>query len=177
MTDDEVLVVGRLGRAHGVRGDLAVEVRTDAPEIRFAPGSVLRTDPADRGPLTVVSTKNHSGRLLVHFDGIDDRDAAEQLTGTILVIRVSEAGPSGKDGWWDHELIGLRVEHVGTDNVAGETLGVVADVVHAPAQDLLAITLPEGREVLLPFVTAFVPRVDIFGGRVIVDPPPGWTEP
>jgi 16S rRNA processing protein RimM len=169
---DDVLVVGRLGRAHGVRGDLAVDVRTDSPEVRFAPGSVLRTDPADRGPLTVVTSKNHSGRLLVHFEGVESRDAAEKLSGTVLVIRVAEAGPSGRDAWWDHELIGLRVENAGQ-----EILGEVADVIHAPAQDLLAIALPDGREVLLPFVTALVPRVDVFGGRVIVEPPAGWTEP
>ena len=173
MTDDDLLVVGRVGRAHGVRGDLAVEVRTDAPEIRFAPGSVLGTDPADRGPLTVAETKHHSGRLLVRFEGVDDRTAAERLAGTMLVIRVADAGSSsGEDAWWDHELIGLRVE-----DVAGRLIGVVADVIHAPAQELLAITLPDGREALLPFVSALVPGVDVAGGRLVADPPAGWDEP
>jgi 16S rRNA processing protein RimM len=171
MTDDDVLVVGRLGRAHGVRGDIAVDVRTDAPELRFAPGQVLRTNPAERGPLTVTAARNHSGRLLLHFEGIDDRDAAEALSGTTLVITVADAGPSGNDAWWDHELIGLRVE-----SRDGVVLGVVADVIHAPAQELLAVTLPDGREALLPFVKAFVPEVDVPGGRVVAVPPGGWSE-
>ena len=171
MTDDDVLVVGRLGRAHGVRGDIAVDVRTDAPELRFAPGQVLRTNPAERGPLTVTAARNHSGRLLLHFEGIDDRDAAVALSGTTLVIPVADAGPSGDDAWWDHELIGLRVE-----SRDGGVLGVVADVIHAPAQELLAVTLPDGREALLPFVTAFVPEVDVSGGRVVAVPPGGWSE-
>jgi 16S rRNA processing protein RimM len=172
MTGDDVLVVGRLGRAHGVRGDIAVDVRTDAPEARFAVGRSLRTDPPDRGPLTINGVKIHSGRLLLHFAGVEDRDAAGKLSGTVLVIGVTEAGPAGPDAWWDHELVGLRVE-----TSRGEGLGVVADVIHAPAQDVLAVILPDGREALLPFVEALVPEVDMPGGRLIVAPPPGWAEP
>jgi len=171
VSDDDVLVVGRLGRAHGVRGDIAVDVRTDAPELRFAVGAVLRTLPAERGPLTVASSRQHSGRFLVHFVGVEDRDAAESLAGTTLVIPVSEVGSAGRDAWWDHELVGLRVEAA-----SGDLFGVVSDVIHAPAQDLLSITLPDGREALLPFVSALVPRVDVPGGRLIADPPAGWAD-
>jgi 16S rRNA processing protein RimM len=171
MTPDDELVVGRLGRAHGVRGDVAVEVRTDAPELRFALGNVLRTDRPDVGSLTITGRKDHSGRLLLHFRGVDDRTAAEQLAGTLLVINRDEAGPAGDDAWWDHELIGLQVE--GPD---GAVLGEVADVIHAPAQDLLAVALPDGREALLPFVAAFVPEIDTVARRLVAVPPEGWSE-
>lgn len=165
------MVVGRIGRAHGVRGDIAVEVRTDAPEARFAPGVTLRTDPAERGPLTVTVAKTHSGRLLLHFRGVEDRTAAEKLAGTLLVIDPADAGPAGPGAWWDHELVGLRAE---TD--AGAYAGEVVDVIHAPAQDLLAIRGLDGKESLLPFVAALVPDVDLARRRVVIAPPEGWAE-
>lgn len=165
------MVVGRVGRAHGIRGDVNVEVRTDAPELRFAPGASLHTLPAERGPLVVARSKRHSGRLLLHFRGVDDRAAAERLAGTWLVISQREAGPAGDDAWWDHELVGLRVERRD-----GSVLGEVTDVIHAPAQELLAITLPDGHEALLPFVRAFVPEVDPAGGRLVAEPPEGWAQ-
>jgi 16S rRNA processing protein RimM len=170
-SDPGDLVVGRLGRAHGIRGDIAVEVRTDAPELRFAPGSILRTDPPAVGPLTVTASKEHSSRLLLHFLGIDDRTAAEALSGTLLVITRDEAGAAGDDAWWDHELIGLTVE-----NADGTVLGEVADVIHAAAQDLLAVRLPAGREALLPFVRALVPEVDLAHRRLVAVPPDGWSD-
>jgi 16S rRNA processing protein RimM len=169
--DQVDLVVGRLGRAHGIRGDIAVEVRTDAPELRFAPGQTLRTDPPGVGPLTIAASKEHSSRLLLHFEGVDDRTAAEALSGTLLVIPRAEAGSAGADAWWDHELIGLTVE-----TADGTVLGEVADVIHAPAQDLLAVRLPEGREALLPFVRALVPEVDMAGRRLVALPPEGWSD-
>lgn len=168
---DELVVVGRVGRAHGIRGDVAVEPRTDVPDLRFADGAVLGTVPADRGPLTVESTRWHSGRLLVRFAGVGDRTGAEGLAGTWLVIERSQVGDAGADAWWDHELVGLRAERS-----SGELLGTVTDVVHAPAQDLLAITSGDGRETLVPFVAAFVPLVDPAGGRLVVDPPDGLLE-
>lgn len=164
--EGEVLV-GRVGRAHGVRGDVAVEVRTDAPELRFADGAVLRTD---RGPLTVEHAVWHSGRLLVGFVGVADRSAAEALRGLDLRIPAADRGDAGADAWWDEDLVGLAA--VTGD---GRTLGTVTDVVHA-GQDLLAVTTPDGREVLVPFVRALVPRVDPGGRRLVVDPPPGLFE-
>ncbi len=139
-------------------------MRTDAPDLRFADGAVLRTD---AGVLTVAATVWHSGRLLVRFAGVADRTDAEALRGRELRIAADERGDAGDDAWWDEDLIGLAA--LGVD---GTTLGVVTDVVHA-AQVLLAVTTPDSREVLVPFVTALVPRVDVARGRVVLDPPVG----
>jgi 16S rRNA processing protein RimM len=160
--------VGRVGRAHGIKGDVSLDVRTDAPELRFAVGAVLRSE---RGPMTVETAVWHSGRLLVRFAGVADRTAAEDLHGLELRIGVDERGEAGADAWWDEELIGLTV--LAPD---GEPLGVVADVVHS-AQELLAITTTDGREVLVPFVASLVPRVDVAGGRLVVDAPAGLFDP
>ncbi|WP_285732249.1 ribosome maturation factor RimM [Nocardiopsis sp. ATB16-24] len=165
------LVVGRIGRAHGIRGDVAVDVRTDDPEARFADGSVLETDSAEVGPLTVTSTRRHSGRLLVRFKGVDDRDAAEALRGTALYVDSADIAPlDDPDEFHDHELIGLSA--VTTE---GETVGTVEDVLHH-AQDLLVITTDGGGEVLVPFVAALVPEVDVAGGRIVLDPPAGLLD-
>lgn len=162
------LVVGRIGHAHGVKGEVSVEVRTDDPDRRYAPGAVLGTDPPDRGPLTVGSVRDHKGRLLVRFDGVTDRNAAEALRGTLLVVDAATAGATEDGEWWDHDLVGLAV--VTTD---GRALGTVAEVVHVPGAPLLAIAGTGGRELLVPFVAAIVPEVDVAGGRLVVDPPPG----
>ncbi len=159
--------MGRVGRAHGIHGDVVIIVRTDAPELRFAAGAVLRTD---AGALEVERAVWHSSRLLVRFAGIADRTAAERLHGRELRIAAIERGQAGAEAWWDEELLGLQV--LAPD---GAPLGTVTDVVHA-AQDLLAVTTADGREVLVPFVTALVPRVDLPGGRVVVDAPPGLFE-
>jgi 16S rRNA processing protein RimM len=166
------LVVGRIGRPHGLRGEVSVEVRTDTPEERFAPGSVLVTDPAERGPLTISRTHWHSGRLLLTLDGVLDRSAAEALRDTLLVVDSDELPPlDDPDEFYDHQLTGLRAELPdGTD------LGVVEDVVHAPAEELLAVRRPGGEELLVPFVTAIVPTVDLAGGRIVVDPPEGLLD-
>ncbi|MCP3016112.1 ribosome maturation factor RimM [Nocardiopsis dassonvillei] len=165
------LVVGRIGRAHGVRGDVAVDVRTDDPAARFADGSVLATDPAEAGPLTVVSTRRHSGRLLVRFEGVADRDAAEGLRGTALLVDSEDIPPlEDPDEFHDHELIGLAAVTTGA-----EPVGTVADVLHN-AQDLLVVTTPGGAEVYVPFVAALVPEVDVAGGRIVIDPPPGLLD-
>ena len=165
------LVVGRIGHAHGIKGEVSVEVRTDDPERRYAVGSVLATDPPDRGPLTVVSTRSHHGRLLVRFDGVPDRNAAEALRGTVLVVDAGSVGETGDDEWWDHDLVDLAA--VTTD---GQPLGTVEDVIHVPGTPLLSIRAADGRELLVPFVGAIVPEVDVAGGRLVVDPPPGLLE-
>ncbi|GAA1529304.1 ribosome maturation factor RimM [Actinomadura kijaniata] len=169
--NDQRIVVGRIGRAHGVRGELAIDVRTDDPDLRFAPGTVLATDPASTGPLTVEKARWHSGRLLVRFAGVDDRTAAENLRGTWLVVDPDDLYASDDpDDFHDLELIGLAVV-----TVAGEPVGTVTEVRHH-AQDLLVIHRETGEEVLVPFVAALVPEVDVAGGRLVVDPPPGLLD-
>ena len=165
------LVVGRIGRAHGIGGEVSVDVRTDSPELRFAVGASLDTDPADRGPLTVTRARWHSGRLLVAFEQVVDRTTAEALRGTMLVADSSTSPAVENDEFWDHQLTGLRAE-----TVDGRLLGEVEDVLHPPGSDLLAVRRPDGAELLVPFVRAIVPTVDIEGGRVVVDPPEGLLE-
>jgi 16S rRNA processing protein RimM len=166
------LVVGRIGRPHGLRGELIVQVHTDEPDSRFAAGSVLTTEPAARGPLTVSSVRWHSGRLLVSFAGCADRTSAEDLRGTLLVMDSAEVAPAeDPNEFHDYELIGLDVA-----TVAGEPVGVVADVLHQ-GQDLLVIRPDRpGAEVLVPFVAALVPEVDVKAGRLVIDPPPGLLD-
>ena len=166
------VVVGRIGRAHGIHGLVSVDVRTDEPERRLAPGAVLMTDPEARGPLTVVEGRVHSGRLLLQFEGVEDRTQAEALRGTDLVVDVDPSElPEDDDEWYDHQVVGLAA--VGTD---GTAYGSVTEVVHLPMQDLLAVRTESGLEVLVPFVAAFVPQVDVAGGRVVLDPPGGLFE-
>lgn len=166
------LVVGRIARAHGVHGEVAVEVRTDDPDHRFALGTELTTDPPERGPLQVASTRWHTGRLLMRFAGVADRTAAAQLRGTLLVVDVDEAERlADPDEFYDHQLAGLQAV---TAN--GDTLGVVTDVLHLPGQDVLAIGRPDGGEALIPFVREFVPAVDLNRRTITVQPPPGLLD-
>ena len=166
------LVVGRIARAHGVGGEVAVEVRTDSPELRFAVGARVETDPAERGPLTVRRTRWHSGRLLVSFDEVPDRTVAEELRGTLLVADSATSPPvDDPEEFWDHQLIGLAAL-----SVVGDRLGEVEDVLHAPAGDLLVVRTPAGGELLVPFVRAIVPDVDVTRGHVVVDPPDGLLD-
>ncbi|GAA3115082.1 ribosome maturation factor RimM [Planomonospora alba] len=165
------LVVGRIGRPHGLRGEVTVEVRTDDPEGRFAPGSRLSTDPASAGPLVVASRRWHSGILLVGFEGVDDREGAEALRGTMLVLDSADIPPpADPDEFHDHQLIGLTV--VTPD---GERAGEVADVLHH-GQDLLVVRRGDA-EVYVPFVKALVPEVDLEAGTLLVDAPPGLLDP
>ncbi|HEY4854114.1 MAG TPA: ribosome maturation factor RimM [Streptosporangiaceae bacterium] len=167
------LVVGRVGRPHGIRGEVTVDVRTDDPDIRFAVGTVLTTDPAAAGPLTVESVRWHSGRLLVEFAGIADRTQAESLRGTWLTLDSAQVtSPEDPDEFYDHELVGLAVV-----TTSGERVGVVTDVRHH-GQDLLVIQPTEPRRdgLLVPFVAAIVPEVDVAAGRLVIDPPPGLLD-
>jgi 16S rRNA processing protein RimM len=172
--EEAPIVVGRIGRPHGVRGEVTVEVRTDVPERRFALGAVLGCEPAQRGPLVVAATHWHGGRLLVLFDGVADRAGAERLRDTIVTVPAAEAGDAGNGAWWDHELVGLSAV-----TVDGAPLGTVRDVLHTAGGDILALTGGPGsggREVLVPFVASIVPEVDVAAGRVVLDPPPGLLE-
>ncbi len=169
------LVVGRITRPHGVRGELIVEVRTDDPELRLAAGAVLATEPAAAGPLTVAGPRWHSGRLLVRFTGIEDRNAADALRGTLLMVDSDELEDlPDPDEFRDHQLIGLTVIASG-----GERVGNVADVLHY-GQDLLVVAGSgerAGAEILIPFVSAIVSDVDLAAGLLRVDPPPGLLDP
>ncbi|MFJ2031365.1 ribosome maturation factor RimM [Streptosporangium sp. NPDC087985] len=166
------LVIGRIGRPHGLRGDVSVEVRTDDPERRFAPGTAVVTDPASAGPLVVESRRWHSGVLLVRFEGVDDRNRAEELRGTTLVIDSADIPPpDDPDEFYDHQLIGLTV--VTPD---GEQVGEVSDVLHH-GQDLLVVRRGGGTEVYVPFVKALVPVIDLDRGILVVDGPAGLLDP
>jgi 16S rRNA processing protein RimM len=169
------LVVGRIGRPHGVRGELAVEVRTDDPELRLAAGAVLVTEPAAAGPLTVTRSRWHSGKLLMSFDGVSDRDAADQLRGVLLVVDSAELEDiADPDEFRDHQLIGLAVY-----GPSGDHVGEVTDVLHS-GQDLLIVAgagARAGAEIMIPFVAPIVPEVDLAGRRIVIDPPAGLLDP
>lgn len=165
------MVVGRIGRPHGVRGEMTVEVRTDDPELRFAPGTVLLTEPAARGPVTVAGRRWHREVLLLTVDGVESREDAEVLRDTELHVPVADLPElDDPDAWYDHQLVGLAVRLPD-----GETLGEVTAVRHEGA-DLLIVRRTDGRELLVPFVTAIVPTVDVAGGVVVVDPPEGLLD-
>ncbi|NED96967.1 ribosome maturation factor RimM [Phytoactinopolyspora alkaliphila] len=197
-----MLTVGRIVRAHGVRGEVTVHVRTDVPDERFGPGSVLNVTASARtassgrprtssgsspvrsagrdipagqrlpSSLTVNRIRWHQGRLLVVFDGITDRTAAESLRGAELQVEVDDAEqPSDPEEFFDHQLTGLRV--VTTE---GDDVGEVAEVIHGAAQDMLAVRLPDGSQALVPFVSAIVPDIDVDAGRVVIDPPAGLLD-
>ena len=160
------LTVARVGKAHGLRGEVALDLRTDDPEERLAVGERLETRPADVGPLTVATVRVHQGRWLVGFEGVRDRTGAEALRGVELVVE-AEASDE-EDAWYPHELAGLRAE--GTD---GRVLGRVEGLEHLPAHDVLVLREPDGARTLVPFVRQIVPVVDVAGGRVVLDPPGG----
>jgi len=166
------LVVGRIGKAQGLKGEVTIELRTDDPELRFAPGTVLDTEPKARGPLTVDRFRMQGPRLILGFAGFDDRTKAETLRNTLLSTEIDPAVlPEDPDEFYDHQLVGLRV--VTTD---GQPVGIVREMIHLPAQDLFAVRRKDGREVLIPFIAEFVPEVDIAARLVRVDPPPGLLE-
>lgn len=163
------LVVGRIIRPHGVRGELVVDIRTDEPDLRFVVGSVLETDPAAAGPLTIDAVRPHQGRLLVTFEGVADRSGADQFRGVLLCVdSANVTPPADPDEFHDYQLVGLQAQ-----TPAGEPIGEVVRIDHAPASDLLVIRLTDGRTGLVPFVTAMVPEVDLAGRRVVLTPPDG----
>ena len=166
------LVVGRIGRAHGIKGEVSVEVRTDEPELRLAPGAVLATDPPETGPLTIATGRVHSGRLMLRFEGVSDRTGAESLRNTLLIAEVDPAQtPDDPEEFYDHQLIDLDVV-----TVDGRTVGRIAEITHLPYQDLLVVARPEGGEVLIPFVSEIVPEIDLDEQRAVIDPPPGLLD-
>jgi len=176
------VVVGRIGKPHGVNGEVSVEVRTDEPERRFADQTTLATQsPGPGAPgaahrpttLTVSATRWHQSRLLVTFDGVGDRNEAEAVRGLLLVAAVdTDEAPEDPEEFYDHQLVGLRVV---TDD--GSPVGEVVEVLHNLAQDLLSVRAADGREVLVPFVAELVPTVDVLHGHVVVEDRPGLLTP
>jgi 16S rRNA processing protein RimM len=197
------LVIGSVVRAHGVRGEVVVAVTTDEPQSRYVVGSVLETDPATAGPLTIEGLRVHTSsgvdRLLVAFEGVEDRDDAERLRGVKLLVDADDIEPSDDpDEFHDFQLIGLAV-HVGEAPVGqaaaaetpavgeaavpeaavpepGERIGEIVRVDHGPGADMLIVARPDGRQTLVPFVTAIVPTVDIAAGLVVITPPDGLLD-
>jgi 16S rRNA processing protein RimM len=176
MTVQDYVVVGRIGKAHGIKGDVLVEPRTDEPERRFSRGTTLdvRSPRPGTAPgtipdtVTIETVRWHQGRLLARFAEIPDRNAAEAARGWQLTIPVDpDDVPEDADEFYDHQLVGLAVE-----DAAGARLGTVTGIQHGGAQDLLVLDV-DGREVLFPFVAALVPSVDVPGGRLVVDDQPG----
>lgn len=179
------LVVGRIVKSHGIRGEVVVDIRTDSPEERFAKGSALATrtrkSTGSSVPetLNVEAARNHSGRLLVRFAGVGSRDDADALRGVELLVDSASFEPlEDADEFYDHQLEGLDVR---AGDAGADSIGQVSEVLHTPAGEVLSITtLTEGphagREVLVPFIEKFVPTVDLAAGTVVITPPDGLLD-
>jgi len=171
------VVVGRIGKPHGLRGEVTVEVRTDEPDRRFAVGTTVRAERPSGGQapwpaLTVTGARWHQATLLLRFEELTDRTAAESARGLVLHTDVAaDESPDDPEEFYDHQLVGLAVE-----DPEGRPLGAVTAVLHG-AQDLLQVRTPDGRDALVPFVAALVPEVDLPGGRVVVADRPGLVTP
>lgn len=167
--------VGRLTKAHGLKGALKIELYTDDPDRRFTPGAIFDLQVPTSSPwhgktLELNELRWYNGSPVGFFQGVADRTAAESLVKAILWVDHDPAQlPDEPDAWYDYQLVGLRALRDGAE------VGTVARVDHLPAQDLLAIATASG-EVLVPFVAAIVPTVDIAAGTVTLTPPPGLFE-
>ncbi|ANE81258.1 ribosome maturation factor RimM [Mycobacterium adipatum] len=165
------LVVGRVVKAHGISGEVVVDVRTDDPDARFTPGARLRgfkRGGAQR-EFVIDSVREHGSRLLVRLAGIGDRNAADDVRGTVFLVSTDELPPiEDPDEFYDHQLVGLRVH-----TVDGTAVGTVTEVLHTAAGELLSVKTPEGAELLVPFVSAIVTAVSLAEGTVEIDPPDG----
>lgn len=171
------VLVGRIGKPHGVRGEVTIDVRSDEPERRFAVGNQLKATPPQGSAsalraVTVNRIRWHQGVLLATFDEFTDRNQAEAVRGTLLhtVVDADET-PEDPDEFYDHQLIGLAAY-----DLEGKLLGTVTKLVHG-AQDLLTIRTEDRRDALVPFVSALVPEVDVAGGRVVIADRPGLVTP
>ena len=164
------LVVARIGRAHGVLGEATIEVRTDQPEDRFYIGSVLATEPTTFGPLTITSVRDHNGTLLLGFKGVNDRNQVEELRDVLLLAEVDIEADSSEDDFHVQQLLQCQVS-----TQDGVEIGLVTDVINLPGQDVLAVDY-NGREVLIPFVKAIVPIVDVKNRKITVVPPAGLLD-
>ncbi|WP_262105032.1 ribosome maturation factor RimM [Arthrobacter sp. Marseille-P9274] len=160
--------VARIGKPHGIRGEVTVQVLTDAPEERFTPGARLVVEPERLGPLTVRSARWNKEILLLGFDEVGDRNGAEELRGVKLFVDSDDH--EDEDAWYEHELVGLKAL------VGDEEVGRVTGLNTLPAQDQLVIEAANGEEILVPFVEQIVPEVDVDQGFVRLTPPPGLFE-
>jgi 16S rRNA processing protein RimM len=166
-----LLVVGRIGRAHGVHGEATIEIRTDLPQERFYTGAILTTDPAVRGPLTIEGLRDNNGIMLLKFKEANDRTAIEKLRDTLLLAEVDMAQEAAfEDEYHVQQLIGSSVV-----DIDGVELGTLTDVLNLPGQDVLAIATARG-EALLPFVLEFVPTIDLEAKQIVITPPAGLFE-
>ena len=167
--------MGRLLKAHGLKGAIKLELYTDSPNERFVPGAVLKLQVPETSTwygktVTVKELRWYNQSPVIFLEGIEDRDASEALIRAILLIDAdAEVLPTEDDAWYDHQLVGLKVLR------DGQEIGTVARVDHMPAQDLLAVKTASG-ETLVPFVKAIVTAVDIEAGTVTVNPPLGLFE-
>lgn len=159
--------VGRLLKAHGIKGDLIVFSLTDLPELRFAVGAKLSL--ADGKQFTITKSSQHSGNFILHFAGVDDRNAAELIIRNQVFADIDESQvPPDPNRYFDRQLIGLTVK-----TVTEETVGVVKEILHLPAQDMFVIESSSKTEVLVPFVDPIVIEVDLDAGLILIDPPAG----
>lgn len=157
-------VVGRIAKPHGVRGEVQIEIRTDEPEVRFQTGTTLLMDDTS---LTIEAVKIHGKYLLVKFQDLNSRDDVESLRNRLLEIEVDPSDrPSEADEYYDYQLIGLDAR------VVTKTIGVIKEVLHLPAQDVLVVQA-EDVEHMIPFVKEIVTDVNIDEAYVVIDPPPG----
>lgn len=168
------VTVATIGKAHGLKGEVALILRTDQPEERLGAGTVFTaaTEAGERD-LTVAATRIQQGRWYARFSEVSSRTDAESLRGVELTLAVDTEVEAEEDpeAWYPSELKGLAVRHVD-----GRELGTVIDLEHYPAQDLLIVRAADGRRVMLPFVEELVPEVDIEAGTVLADPPGGLFE-
>jgi 16S rRNA processing protein RimM len=169
------LRVGRLTKPHGLKGAIKLELFTDNPEVRFAPGSTFSVQVPDDSPwfgktITIRELKGFNEHPVGFFEEIADRTAAESIVKAILWIDQSEAESLVEpDAWYGHQLAGLSVRR------DGQEIGTVTEVQHFPAQDILVVKTPRG-EVLVPFVSVIVPEVNIEERFISVTPPLGLFE-
>lgn len=162
------LIVAIIGAAHGLKGEVKLDVRTDIPERRLAPGTMVETDPPECGPLTIVRTREYKGSTFAVFAECRDRTAAEALRGISLVVESDEDEEIEEDAWYPHELIGLEV--LDTD---GYTLGEVVALEPMPSQDLIVVRELDGTMTRVPFVKEIVVEVDPEDHCIVVDAPHG----
>lgn len=163
------LLIGRVIKSHGIKGEVSVEVTTDSPEQRFFPGAVLQgKQGAKQQEFTIKTVRAHKGRLLLTFEEIKDRTAADSLRGVQFFAEPIEVEED--EGFYDHELEGLKVV------LDEKTIGEVTGITHGPTQSLLEVKLNNGKEALVPFVEEIVPEVDLDEGTCTITPPEGLLE-
>jgi len=176
-SEGDVVRVARVGKPHGIRGEVTVELFTDSPETRFVKGAVFEVGrsssklPWTSDKLTLEAARWNKKILVLKFVEISDRNAAEALRNSELFAPMNNT--DDVEGWYAVDLIGLRVHE---KHQGGLEIGKVTDLVTGAAQDLLEVRMKDGRQVLVPFVEEIVPEIDIENGTIVITPPPGLLE-